>query len=199
MPAVGVIVVAWGGPGSGCRLLCIAAASWYDVAYMYKIKSNGVFTPGQDNDKTTTRQMLNLCIPMMHMICRNCHWCERHHRNAQVQHLSCRCLVVVLLWCENTINLNHAGRAHCIGGDPGRGGPMEYLGGGVFMFIWGLTPQQQPGSYQGGEMTMMKSVFWWRKPEYPEETTDLRQVTDFGGGGRGYIFIHFERQGLRNM
>ena len=25
-----------------------------------------------------------------------------HHRNAQVQHLSC-CLVVVLLWCENTI------------------------------------------------------------------------------------------------
>ena len=31
-------------------------------------------------------------------------------------------------------------------------------------FYWGLTPQQQPGSYQGGEM-MMKSVFWWRKPE----------------------------------
>ena len=47
-------------------------------------------------------------------------WCERHHRNAQVQHLTCklvtfnlkkttkkhltcRCLVVVLLWCENTI------------------------------------------------------------------------------------------------
>ena len=28
------------------------------------------------------------------------------------------------------------------------------------------------------EMMMMKSVFWWRKPEYPEETTDLRQVTD---------------------
>ena len=25
---------------------------------------------------------------------------------------------------------------------------------------------------------MMKSVFWWRNPEYPEETTDLRQVTD---------------------
>ena len=58
----------------------------------------------------------------------------------------------------------------------------------IFMFVvlfivchslvyWGLMPQQQPGSYQGGEM-MMKSVFWWRKPEYPEETTDLRQVTD---------------------
>ena len=26
--------------------------------------------------------------------------------NAQVQLLSCRCLVVVLLWCENTITLN---------------------------------------------------------------------------------------------
>ena len=47
-----------------------------------------------------------------------------------------------------------------------------------FLVYWGLTPQQQPGSYQGGEMMMMKSVFWWRKPEYPEETTDLRQVTD---------------------
>ena len=45
------------------------------------------------------------------------------------------------------------------------------------LVYWGLTPQQQPGSYQGGEMMMMKSVFWWRKPEYPEETTDLRQIT----------------------
>ena len=27
-------------------------------------------------------------------------------------------------------------------------------------------------------MMMMKSVFWWRKSEYPEETSDLRQVTD---------------------
>ena len=27
-------------------------------------------------------------------------------------------------------------------------------------------------------MMMMKSVFWWWKPEYPEETTDLQQVTD---------------------
>ena len=44
------------------------------------------------------------------------------------------------------------------------------------LVYWGLTPQQQPGSYQGGEMMMMKSVVWWRKLEYPEETTDLRQV-----------------------
>ena len=47
----------------------------------------------------------------------------------------------------------------------------------IILVYWVLTPQQQPGSYQGGDM-MMKSVFWWRKPEYPEETTDLRQVTD---------------------
>ena len=40
----------------------------------------------------------------------------------------------------------------------------------VGLVYWGLTPQQQPGSYQGSEM--MKSVLWWRKPEYPEETTD---------------------------
>ena len=46
------------------------------------------------------------------------------------------------------------------------------------LVYWGLTPQQQPGAYQGDEMMMMKSVFWWRKPKYPEETTDLRQVTD---------------------
>ena len=55
-------------------------------------------------------------------------------------------------------------------------------------FYWGLTPQQQPGSYQGGEMMMMmmmmmmKSVFWWRKPESPEETT---------GYSAGYSGIRF--------
>ena len=56
--------------------------------------------------KTTTRQRQDKCW--------TCHflspqvrqtWCERHHRNVQVQHLSCRCLVVVLLWCENTITV----------------------------------------------------------------------------------------------
>ena len=67
----------------------------------------------------------------------------------------------------------------------GEGTPAEWraqFGGRLQAYqdglvYWGLTPQQQPGSYQGGEM-MMKSVFWWRKPEYPEETNDLRQVTD---------------------
>ena len=56
-------------------------------------------------------------------------------------------------------------------------GIKGHLQGEIGLVYWGLTPQQQPGSYQGGEM-MMKSVCWWRKPEYPEETTDLRQVTD---------------------
>ena len=53
---------------------------------------------------------------------------------------------------------------------------------GEGLVYWVLMPQQQPGSYQGGEMMMIKSVFWWRKPEYPEETTDLRQVTGNGEG-----------------
>ena len=59
--------------------------------------------------KTTTRQRQDKCWTyaflwcLSHQVCRT--WCERHNRNAQVQHLSCRCLVVVLLWCENFINL----------------------------------------------------------------------------------------------
>ena len=65
-------------------------------------------------------------------------------------------------------------------------GPLHsqnILNFGWFDFAyWGFTPQQQPGSYQGGEMMMMKSVFWWRKPEYPEETTDLRHFFGVGGG-----------------
>ena len=63
---------------------------------------------------------------------------------------------------------------------------------------WGLTPQQQPGSYQGGEMMMMmmKSVFWWRKPEYSEETTDLRQGTldQVWLGRTVYVSMLFGRQ-----
>ena len=30
--------------------------------------THGVFTPEQDNDKTTTRQMLNLCIPIIPLV-----------------------------------------------------------------------------------------------------------------------------------
>ena len=37
-------------------------------------------------------------------------------------------------------------------------------------------------------MMMMRSVFWWRKPEYPEETTDIRHPTD-EADMRGSLFI----------
>ena len=49
--------------------------------------------------KTTTRQRQDKCWTcaflwwLSHQTCRT--WCERHHRNAQVQHLSCRCLALV--------------------------------------------------------------------------------------------------------
>ena len=66
----------------------------------------------------------------------------------------------VCLMCTNTSSQRH------------------WVNSEIGLAYWGLTPRQQPGSYQGGEMMMMKSVIWWRKPEYPEETTDLRQVTD---------------------
>ena len=46
--------------------------------------------------KTTTRQILNLCISMMPFTQVRQTWWERHNRNAQVQLLSCGCLVVVL-------------------------------------------------------------------------------------------------------
>ena len=38
----------------------------------------------------------------------------------------------------------------------------------VWFGLLGLTPQQQPGSYQGGEMMMMKSVRW-EKDKYVSE------------------------------
>ena len=40
------------------------------------------------------------------------------------------------------------------------------------LVLLGFNASATAGSYQGGEM-IMKSVFWWRKPEYPEEITDL--------------------------
>ena len=43
---------------------------------------------------------------------------------------------------------------------------------GVCVWVWG-------GGGIGvlGVNASVISVLWWRKPEYPEETTDLRQVT----------------------
>ena len=31
---------------------------------------------------------------------------------------------------------------------------------------------------RGGIEAVIMMIHWWRKPEYPEETTDLRQVAD---------------------
>ena len=59
----------------------------------------GVFTPEQHDDKTMTRQRQDKCWTCAFLWClshRHCWtWWERHHRNAQVQHLSCRGLALV--------------------------------------------------------------------------------------------------------
>ena len=52
-------------------------------------------------------------------------------------------------------------------------------GGGLFCFV-----QQQPEPYRACEMMNIKCQFtWWRKLEYPEEISDLWQVTSENSSG----------------
>ena len=51
--------------------------------------------------------------------------------------------------------------------------PSSYTGLRVILVYWGLRPQQQPGSYQGGEMMVMKSGGGNRSTRRKSPTTDL--------------------------
>ena len=55
-------------------------------------------------------------------------------------------------------------------------------------------PEQQPGSYRGGEMmTMTCQCYWWRKPEYPEETTVAQAENSDEAKGLRIIFLFMSR------
>jgi len=48
---------------------------------------------------------------------------------------------------------------------------VSYLQG-IRVMVFNATFNNISVIYRGGQF------YWWRKPEYPEKTTDLQQVTD---------------------
>jgi hypothetical protein len=49
---------------------------------------------------------------------------------------------------------------------------MVYINLGVRVMVFDATFNNITVIYSGGQF------YWWRKPEYPEKTTDMLQVTD---------------------
>ena len=98
-------------------------ASW-NCSFCY---CNGVFTQEQDNDKTKVEPVHSYdafhAVVAVKLPCRCRRWCERHNRNAQIQHLSCRCLVFVLsLSCSGVKTPFHTPPRDIFIGGGGAGG-----------------------------------------------------------------------------
>jgi hypothetical protein len=47
-----------------------------------------------------------------------------------------------------------------------------------FFFVWGLVLWCLTPLLTISQLHCGSQLYWWRKPEYPEKTTDLPQVTD---------------------